>query len=150
MTAAHPIDTAPAGDGWILALDMGLPPEIGPWAVATRCDSGWRDGLGYPITPTAWAALPAPQPAPTGWQKATGIVKIIPTMPNPAMPTIKWMIAVITPDGVEDLERSGVLASNIEQARAFATKMAKSLGLPVEESRPLGCHLAFSKESPNA
>ena len=63
----RPIDTAPAGDGWILAFDPNWTgTRVLGWAIVTRTDEGWADEDGYVVEPTMWAPLPDPQPNGSG------------------------------------------------------------------------------------
>lgn len=135
MTEKQAIDSAPEGDGWILACDPSLDPKVcptAPWILATRCDGGWCDENGYGVDPKHWAPLPDPQPTPTGWRKAEGTIVLAPGK----APSMKWagyLICVDKPDGSVDQAREWIMEDSLEGARARAALEAEKLGLPIVE-----------------
>lgn len=130
-SAPQKMEFAPPGDGWILARVSGTEnARSHPWQVITRCDGGWRDAEGYRCEPSAWLALPDPQPAPTGWREATGSI-VIDRVTGGQIAWAKFIVSVVLPDGQYDAAREPDLATDHQDACARATKMAVQLGLPV-------------------
>lgn len=130
MTSA-PIDTAPAGDGWILGFvgdDDRPQAKRFPWMVLTRCDGGWSDGEGYDWMPTLWAPLPDPQPEPTGWRPAEGEVLVEVGWLGETRKPI-WLVSVVTPDGKYDDTREPIIADTSREAVERADAWAAQLGL---------------------
>jgi hypothetical protein len=135
MNTRQPIDTAPEGDGWIMAYDPSLDPKdwpTAPWIIATRFDGGWCNEQGYAIAPTHWWPMPNPQPVGTGWRKAEGVIVIAPGN----APAVKWsgfLVCVERPDGSDDDAREWIMEDTLEGARTHAALEAEKLGLPVVE-----------------
>ncbi|WP_312313126.1 hypothetical protein [Sphingobium yanoikuyae] len=126
------IATAPECDGWILAYDPDRAEHLPLWRLATRCDDGWRDEDGYVIAPTMWARCPDPQPAPTGWGRPQGHLRISRAWSD----QIHWLthlIDVMKPDGSYDDHRQPVMANSLDDARQRAAAWGEKLGLPVVE-----------------
>ncbi|ATP20782.1 hypothetical protein [Sphingobium yanoikuyae] len=142
----RPIQNAPDNDGWVLAYIPGRSEKLPPWALATRCDGGWCDEEGYGVDPTMWVPLPDPQPAPTGWRKAEGAIRIIKAW-SEQIPWLSHLVEIIKPDGDVDSSREPDMASTIEDARQRAATRAVELGLPIEEVED-GNVLPFRRKEP--
>lgn len=132
------IDTAPAGDGWILGL---LPPNARErlhfgvrWVICTRCDTGWHDDDGYDVQPTHWAALPDPQPEGTGWsaQKPGSYIEIVAAR-GLNHDWVGWLVSFVHPDGTHDNDRDPSFEDSPEAARATAARWSAIHGLEVRE-----------------
>lgn len=140
------IGAAPEDDGWVLAYMPGRSEKLPPWALATRCDGGWCDEEGYGVDPTVWVRLPDPQPAPTGWRKAEGQIRISSAW-SEQIPWLTHIIEVVKPDGEADLSREPDLASSLGEARQRAAAWADKIGLPVIEADD-GNVLPFKRKEP--
>ncbi|QTH21966.1 hypothetical protein HRJ34_00030 [Rhizorhabdus wittichii] len=125
-----PIAEAPAGDGWIMALVPDRLDGTRPWVPATRCDGGWCDEDGYSVEPTGWVPLPDPQPAPTGWRPAEGVIRII-RASSADIPWLRYLVEVVGLDGKADDTREPDMARDIEDAERRAAWMAAQLRLPI-------------------
>lgn len=136
----YPMDSAPAGDGWILALVEGELTETkpSPWRLATRCDGGWCDDESYLVKPVAWLPVPDPQPKSSGWRKAEGFIEISPgKLPEGSTMAGRrdvWVASVVLPDGTFDRTREPDIWPTREGAMRAAQDMAKLLGLPIREA----------------
>lgn len=162
----RPMESAPAGDGWILGLvdqDGAYNAARQPWAILTRGDrfpNGdeggcgiWVDDDGNERTPRAWIPLPDPQPERTGWFPVEGTIHIEPTTMRvvekdgsfgAVVPNCSWIIYVVRLNGETDEYRDYRTAADIEGARVWADKMARRYGLPVVEHQPPPARLAVS------
>ncbi|MBO9380274.1 hypothetical protein GG804_26265 [Sphingomonas histidinilytica] len=125
-----PIADAPMSDGWIMALVTDRLDGRHPWVPATRCDGGWCDEDGYLIEPTMFFLLPDPQPAPTGWRPAEGVIRII-RAASADIPWVRYLVEVIGLDGKADDTREPDMARDIEEAERRAARMAAKLRLPI-------------------
>lgn len=140
------MELAPENDGWVLAYVPGRNESLPPWALATRCDGGWCDEEGYGVDPTVWFPLPDPQPAPTGWRKAEGQIRISSAW-SEQIPWLTHIIEVVKPDGEADRSREPDLASSLGEARQRASAWADKIGLPVIEADD-GNVLPFKRKEP--
>lgn len=125
-----PIADAPMGDGWVMALDPDRADGRQPWVIATRCDDGWCDEDGFLVVPTRFFLLPDPQPAPTGWRPAEGVIRII-RAASADIPWLRYMVEVVRLDGEPDETREPDLADDIVEAERRAALMAARLRLPI-------------------
>jgi hypothetical protein len=125
-----PIADAPAGDGWIMALDPDRADGRQPWVTATRCDDGWCDEDGYVVKPTRFFLLPDPQPAPTGWRPAEGVIRII-RATSADIPWLRYLVEVVGLDGKADDTREPDMGRDIEDAERRAAWMAAKFRLPI-------------------
>lgn len=142
----RPIQNAPDNDGWVLAYIPGRSEKLPPWTLATRCDGGWCDEEGYGVDPTMWVPLPDPQPAPTGWRKAEGTIRISSAW-SEQIPWLTHIIEVVKPDGEADRSREPDLACSLGEARQRAAAWADKIGLPVIEADD-GNVLPFKRKDP--
>lgn len=125
-----PIADAPAGDGWIMAHVPDRLAGKHPWVPVTRCDGGWSDEDGYLVEPTRFFLLPDPQPAPTGWRPAEGVIRII-RAASADIPWLRYLVEVVGLDGDADDTREPDMARDIEDAERRAARMAAKLRLPI-------------------
>lgn len=138
-----PIEDCPVNDGWILAYDPTLTEAFTtrPWVIATRSDDGWYSSEGDSVEPTRYVSLPDPQPPGTGWAPAVGTIEIdtctgvftIDGKPVEMRPPVNWVVSVILPNGSADPTREPYCATTLPEARGYAERWGRKLGLPVHE-----------------
>lgn len=143
----QPIETAPKDGGWVLGLVLPDGPTDAhwqPWLPVTWGDLGWHDDDGNSQSPTLWVPIPDPQPQPTGWFPAEGIIKLeeitgegwkINGQPT-AVPW-RWLVYIERPNGEMDEYRDWHHYVTLEEAERRALKMQDLFGLPVVKA-PLG------------
>ncbi|MBZ9649411.1 hypothetical protein K9B33_17895 [Sphingobium sp. 3R8] len=136
----QPIDTALKNGGWILGhVPKNAPyPYNHPWVILTWGDEGWAEDDGGQHEPIEWLPLPDPQPTPTGWAPASGIIKIAEITGKgwkingqPAEVPWRWEVYIEKPDGSIDDYRELWHYATIDQAQARAIKWRDKFGLPV-------------------
>lgn len=137
----QPIETAPKDGGWILA-HVPVDPDKSwqqPWMILTWGDSGWMDASDYnPQAPIEWVPLPNPQPKPTGWSPAVGVVQIVEITGEgwtcngkPIDVPYRWEVYIEKPDGAIDEYRELWHYASLEQAQQRALKWREQFGLPI-------------------